>query len=68
MYPLRAHQYLTATDHYTAVSNTVSGTLAVDGLTVTFGAARRGLGSIPRRAGAYRIVSDSLVMPPPRGH
>jgi len=32
-----------ATDHYTAIINTVIGTLAVDGWAVTFGTVRRGL-------------------------
>ena len=36
-------------------SNTVIGTLAVDGWAVTFGTARRGLGGAPARPGPFSL-------------
>ena len=36
-------------------SNTVIGTLAVDGWAVTFGTARRGLGGAPARSGPFSL-------------
>jgi len=51
------NEYLTLYGHIKTAqqralySNTVIGTLAVDGWAVTFGTARRGLGGVPARPG-----------------